>query len=94
MDDLNLGPLVLEATSVTRLAIYCTLDNFSKPVATIILPKSTTFLCNFWKGVKTFIFLMKSFWAIFIDISTFYWSHWKQPCHSQCFLISLFTLPI
>ena len=27
--------------------IYCTLDNFSKPVATIVLPKSTLFLGYF-----------------------------------------------
>ena len=33
-------------------AIYWTLGNFSKPVATISLPKSPTFLGNFCKGVK------------------------------------------
>ena len=47
-------------------AIYCTLGNFSKPVATIILPKSPTFLGNF---CKSFIFLVKSllvnFWRLF-----------------------------
>ena len=33
-------------------AIYWTLDNFLKPLATINLPKSPTFLGNFWKVVK------------------------------------------
>ena len=35
-------------------AIYCTLDNFSKPVATIILPNLSTFLGNSCKSVKIF----------------------------------------
>ena len=35
-------------------AIYCTLGNFLKPLATIILPKSSTLLGNFCKGVKIF----------------------------------------
>ena len=35
-------------------AIYCTLGNFSKPVATIILPKSPTFLGNFCKVFEIF----------------------------------------
>ena len=33
-------------------AIYCTFGNDSKPLATINLPKSPTFLGNFCKGVK------------------------------------------
>ena len=33
-------------------AIYYTLVNFLKPVVTIILPKSPTFLGKFCKGVK------------------------------------------
>ena len=37
-------------------AVYCTLGNFSKLVASIILPKSPTFLGNFCKGVKIFHF--------------------------------------
>ena len=37
-------------------AIYWTLWNFSKPLATINLPKSPTFLDNFWKGVKNYHF--------------------------------------
>ena len=38
------------------LAIYCTLGNFLKRLATINLPKSPTFLGNFWKGVKIYHF--------------------------------------
>ena len=37
-------------------AIYWTLGNFSKPLATINLPKSSTFLGNFWKGVRIYNF--------------------------------------
>ena len=33
-------------------AIFCTLGNFFKPLETINLPKSLTFLGNFCKGVK------------------------------------------
>ena len=36
--------------------IYCTLGNFSKPVATLILPKLPTFLVDFCKVIKTFNF--------------------------------------
>ena len=42
-------------------AIYWTLGNFLKPLATIILPKPLTFLGNFCGGVKSIIFLVKSF---------------------------------
>ena len=38
------------------LAFHWTLGNFPKPVATISLPKSATFLDNFCKGVKIFKF--------------------------------------
>ena len=37
-------------------ATYWTLGNFSKPLATINLPKSPTFLGNFCKDVKIFYF--------------------------------------
>ena len=37
-------------------AIYCTLGNHSKPLATINLPKSPTFLDNFCNGVKFYHF--------------------------------------
>ena len=42
-------------------AIYCTLGNFLKPLATIFLPNLATFLGNFCKGVQ-------NFWAKFMDI--------------------------
>ena len=68
--------------------IYWTLGNFSKPVATIILPKSLTFLGNFCKDVKIFNFLVKLFLGNFYRLlATFYWSHWyglKSICgHSR-----------
>ena len=37
-------------------AIFCSLCNFSKPLATINLPKSLTFLSNFSKGIKIYHF--------------------------------------
>ena len=36
--------------------IYQTLGHFLKPLATVNLPKSPTFLGNFYKGVKIFNF--------------------------------------
>ena len=47
-------------TSVTRLGHFFPLGDFLKPLATIIFPKSPTFLGNVCKGVKI-IFLLKSF---------------------------------
>ena len=38
------------------LAIFCTLGNFLKPLATINLPKSLTILSNICKGVKIYHF--------------------------------------
>ena len=35
---------------------FCTLGNFLKPLVMINLPKSTTFLGNFCKGVKIYHF--------------------------------------
>ena len=43
-----------DAISVTRLGDL--LDKFSKPLATINFPKSSTFLGNFCKGVKIYPF--------------------------------------
>ena len=61
-------------------AIYCTLDNFSKPVATISLPKSPTFLDNFCKGVKIFHFSSEIIFRNFNRyLATFYWSHCEEP---------------
>ena len=36
--------------------IFCTVGNFFKPLATIKLPKSLTFLGNFCKGIKIYHF--------------------------------------
>ena len=52
-------------------AILCFLDKHSKPGATIILPKSLKLLGNFCKGVKIIHFIVKSFWATFIDVWRF-----------------------
>ena len=56
--------MVSKAMAVKRLlgrdrSIYWTLGNFLKPLATITSPKSPTFIGNFCKGVKIFIFPMK-----------------------------------
>ena len=48
-------------------AIYWTLGNLLKPLATINLPKSSTFLGIFCKGVKIY-----HFWATFIDFWQFF----------------------
>ena len=53
-------------------AIYFTCGNFSKPFATINLPKSLTFLGNFCKSVKIFHFSSEIiFGHLFIDIWQF-----------------------
>ena len=57
-------------------AIYCTLGNFSKPVATINLPKSLTFLGSFCIGVKIYNFSSEIiFGATFIDIWRLFTGH-------------------
>ena len=56
-------------------AIYWALSNFSKPLATINLPKSPTFWGNFCKCVKKI--QVKSFLGNFYwHLATFDWSHW------------------
>ena len=67
--------------------IFCTFGNFLKPLATISLPKSPTFLGNFCKGVKIY-----HFWATFIDIWWFFSGHTGcgSTFHHEC--IS-FTFP-
>ena len=47
--------------SVNRLGDLLDFGQLLKPLATINLPKSPTFLGNFCKGVKILIFLVKSF---------------------------------
>ena len=58
------------------LAIYWTLGNFLKPLATIHLPKSPTVLGNFCEGVKNLsYFYWNHFCATFIDIWWFFSGH-------------------
>ena len=60
-------------------AIYWTLGNILKPLATINLPKSSSFLGNFCKGLKYIIFLVKSYLSNFYrHLIIFIWSHWPQ----------------
>ena len=61
------------------LGIYWTLGSFSKPLATINLPKSPTFLGNFCKGVKIIHFSSEiSFRQLFFrHLAIFFWSHCK-----------------
>ena len=62
--------------SVTKLVIYWTLGNFSKPLATINLPKSPTFLGNFCKGVKICHFSSDIIWCNFYrHLAIFFCSH-------------------
>ena len=51
-----LGPPIGPGAVWPDWAIYWILGNFSKPWATIILPKYPTFLGNFCKAVKIFNF--------------------------------------
>ena len=56
-------------------AIYCSLGNFSKPVAAIIFVQIAHILCNVCKV----IFQVKSFLGNFDrHLVTFYWSHWSH----------------
>ena len=58
-------------------AIHWTLGNFLNPLATIILPKSFTFLCNFCIGIKIFIFSSEIILGNFYrHLAIFFWSHW------------------
>ena len=59
------------------LAIYWTLSNFLKPLATMHLPKSPTFWGNFCKGVKIFNISREIiFRQLFRNLAIFFWSHW------------------
>ena len=56
-------------------AIYWTLGNFLKPLATINLPKSLTFLGNFCKGVKFYHFSIEIiFGQLYRHFAIFFWS--------------------
>ena len=56
-------------------AIYRNLGNFSKPLATINLPISPTFLRNSCTGVKILHFLVKSFLRKFYRHLAFFSGH-------------------
>ena len=63
-------------------AIYWTLGNFPKPLATINLPKSPTFSGIFWKGVKIYFFVEKLFLRNFyrhLAIFSSHTGHQQQP---------------
>ena len=71
-------------------AIYYNLANFSKPVATMILPKLPTLYSIFVKVLKSFIFLVKSFLGNFYrHLAIFYWSHWFEPHVKQIWDLSV-----
>ena len=58
-------------------AIYWTLGEFLKPLATINLSKSPTFLAIFVNMLKSFILLRKSYLGKFCrHLAIFFWSHW------------------
>ena len=51
-------------------------SNFSKPLATVILPKSPTFLGNFCKGVKNYHISREIILGNFYrHLAIFFWSH-------------------
>ena len=56
-------------------AIYWTLGKFLKRLATIYLPNLPHSLAIFVKVSKSIDFLVKSFWATFIDIWRFFSGH-------------------
>ena len=63
-------------TSVTILGDLLHFGQVLKPLATINLPKSSTFLGNFCKGVKIYHFLVKSVLGNFYrHLAIFFWSH-------------------
>ena len=65
-------------------AIYWPLGNFSKPLATINLPKFLTFLGNFCKGIKSFNFTSEIiFGQLLSTFGDFYWSHWLCLTHRK-----------
>ena len=72
-------------------AIYWTLGKFLKPLATIYLPKSPTFLGKFWKGVKIYHFSSEIiFRKLYRHLAIFIWSHWLQPSLFSLLLCSYF----
>ena len=64
----------LMTNSVTRLGNFLDFGQLFKAFGHNLFPKST-FLCSFIKVSKSLIFLVKSFWATFIDIWWFFTGH-------------------
>ena len=56
----------------TDWAIYCTLGHFLNPLAAINLPKSTTLLDNFCKGVQIYHFSSEIIFGQLFDIWRFF----------------------
>ena len=68
-----------QGTSDLLPPIYWTLGNFLKPLATINLPESPTFLDNFCKCVKIYNFSSNIILGNFYShLAIFFWSHWLQ----------------
>ena len=66
-------------------AIFCTLVNHSKLVATIILPKLTTLLGNFYKGVKIIHFSIEIIYGqLLLTMGDFYLV--TLPCPEGSFI--------
>ena len=70
-------------------AIFWTLGNSLKPLATINLPKSPTFFGNFCKGVKNlWFFSWNHFWATFIDFWRFFLVTLSAALHASTTFIA------
>ena len=61
--------------------IFWTLGNFLKPLATILLPNSLTFLGNFCKGVKINHFYSEIIFGQLLDIWQFFSGHTVHVAH-------------
>ena len=65
------------ATSGTRLGDFLEIGQVLKPLATIYLPKSPTFLGIHCKGVKICHFSNELIFGNFYrPLAIFFWSHW------------------
>ena len=80
--------LIGVTSSVTSLGDLWDFGHVLKPLATINLPRSPTFLGNFCKGVKIYSFQVKSFWATFIDI----WQYFSGHTGHKLLLYSIYCL--
>ena len=76
------------------LAIYWTLGIFLKPLATIDLPKSSTFLGNFCKGVKIIHFSIEITFRQLLYIYTVKDFYMKLPFHIKSGSNLLYSKPI